>query len=157
MVFVTVGSHPTFRFERLLQAVNLISDEDLVVQHGPAPPPSGVAEARPWFTFDEFLRTMERASAVVTHAGAGSLLCASQLGHIPVVVPRLRRYGETVDDHQLELARAFERTRQVLVAWDVTELPTLLARTTAPSKTQPTSSAERLSSEVRAALLGDTL
>jgi UDP-N-acetylglucosamine transferase subunit ALG13 len=139
-----------------MQAVNLISDEDLVVQHGcSAPPTNPVVEARPWFTFDELLDNMERATAVVTHAGAGILLCASQLGHIPVVVPRLKRYGETVDDHQVELATAFERTGQVLVAWDVAELPALVAEANTASVRDKTSGAERLCSEVRAALLGN--
>lgn len=154
VVFVTVGSHPSFRFERLLQAVSRIPDDEVVVQYGPGSPPREVAEARPWFTFDEFLSTMKRANAVVTHAGVGSLLCASQLGHTPVVVPRLRRMGETVDDHQVDLARTFERTGQVLVAWEMEELPVLLARTAQPAGDNPPSTAQSLCNEVRAALQG---
>jgi UDP-N-acetylglucosamine transferase subunit ALG13 len=134
VVFVTVGSHPSFRFERMLQAVSLIHDDELIVQYGPGSAPSGATEAKAWFTFDEVLANMKRATAVVTHAGAGSLLCAAQVGHTPVVIPRLRRYGETVDDHQVDLARAFELTGHVLVAWEIEELPELLAKAPAPGE-----------------------
>lgn len=155
MVFVTVGSHPTYRFDRLLQALSLISsDEEMVVQHGPAPAPSGVAQAWPWLTFEQVLDNMRSARVVVSHAGAGSLLCAHQLGHTPVVAPRLQRYGETVDDHQVELARVFERTAQILVAWEMEQLPQLVAAAPARGK-RPSVDSQGLVSEVRAALLGE--
>jgi UDP-N-acetylglucosamine transferase subunit ALG13 len=154
MIFVTVGSHPTFRFDRLLQALSLISgEEEIAVQHGPAPPPAGVAQAWPWLTFDEVLENMQKARVVVSHAGAGTLLAAHQLGHTPVVAPRLRRYDETVDDHQVDLARAFERTAQVLVAWEMEQLPDLVAA--APARGERVVADNRgLIDEVRAALIG---
>jgi UDP-N-acetylglucosamine transferase subunit ALG13 len=128
MIFVTVGSHPTFRFDRLLQALSPVcAEREVAVQHGPAEPPPRATEAWPWLSFDEVLETMRRASVVVSHAGAGTLLAAHQLGHTPVVAPRLHRYDETVDDHQVELARAFERTGRVLVAWKMDDLPSLIA------------------------------
>jgi UDP-N-acetylglucosamine transferase subunit ALG13 len=155
MVFVTVGSHPTFRFDRLLRALSpLSSNEELMVQHGPAPAPPGVAQAWPWLTFEEILENMQKARVVVSHAGAGTLLCAHQLGHTPVVAPRLQRYDETVDDHQVELARAFERTGQVLVAWEMGQLSRLVEEAPARSE-HPVINNQGLIKEVRAALVGE--
>jgi UDP-N-acetylglucosamine transferase subunit ALG13 len=154
MIFVTVGSHPTFGFARLLQALEpMSSHEEIVVQHGPAPAPPGVARACPWLTFEEILDHMRAARVVVSHAGAGTLLCAHQLGHIPVVAPRLQRHGETVDDHQVDLARAFERTGQVLVAWEMEQLPELVKKAPARSE-RPALDNNGLTTEVRAALMG---
>lgn len=153
MIFATVGSHPTYRFQRLLDALEPLPPGELVVQYGPARPPPGVAEAHAWLTFDQVLEQMERASAVISHAGAGTILCAHNLGHIPIVMPRLRRFGETVDDHQVELARVFERTGQVRVAWEADDLARLVAETPASTGRRAAASLP-LHAAVRAALLG---
>ncbi len=52
------------------------------------------------------LEAMAAADAVVCHAGSGTLRDALKLGHTPVVVPRLAKFGEHVNDHQLELVEA---------------------------------------------------
>ncbi len=155
MIFVTVGSNPTYRFDRLMSALDQLSPQDLVVQHGPASAPRGVTEAHQWLTFDQVLRFMGEAHTVISHAGAGTILCASNMGHIPVVMPRLKRFGETVDDHQVELATVFERTGQVAVAWDAASLPGRVAQ--ASKRSLPAKLGDgRLQQAVRLALHGVT-
>lgn len=117
MIFVTVGASP-MRFDRMLEAVAMLPAEKLFVQYGPGTPPPGVARAVDFLSFGEVVRAMESAEVVVSHAGAGSIICALRAGHTPVIVPRLGRYSETVDDHQLELARALEAQGKVVVLWD---------------------------------------
>lgn len=128
MIFVTVGSNPTFRFDRLIDAIGQLAPQELVVQYGPATPPRGVKEAHQWLTFDRVLGFMGEADAVISHAGTGTILCASNMGHVPIVMPRLKRFGETVDDHQVALATVFERTGRVVVVWDVASLPERVAQ-----------------------------
>jgi UDP-N-acetylglucosamine transferase subunit ALG13 len=128
VIFVTVGSNPTFRFDRLIKAIGQLVPQELVVQHGPAAAPSGVKAAYQWLTFEQVLEFMDEADTVISHAGTGTIICASNMGHVPVVVPRLKRFGETVDDHQVALATAFERTGRVAVAWDVASLPECVAQ-----------------------------
>lgn len=126
MIFATVGSHPTYEFNRLLSALEQVPDE-LIVQHGPGKPPTGALEAVAFMPFEDMLAHMRRASAVVSHAGVGSILCALQAGHIPVVMAREARFGETVDDHQVELARALAPTGRIVPVQAAGELPTALA------------------------------
>jgi UDP-N-acetylglucosamine--N-acetylmuramyl-(pentapeptide) pyrophosphoryl-undecaprenol N-acetylglucosamine transferase len=128
VIFVTVGSNPTFRFDRLIEAVGRLEPQELVVQHGPATPPPGVKETHEWLSFEQVLDFMGQADAVVSHAGTGTIICAAQMGHVPVVMPRLQRFGETVDDHQVALATVFERTGRVAVVWDVASLPERVAQ-----------------------------
>ena len=45
------------------------------------------------------------ADVVIAHAGVGAALEALDGGRRPLLVPRLQRHGEHVDDHQLEVAR----------------------------------------------------
>ncbi|MGH3427786.1 MAG: glycosyltransferase [Mycobacteriales bacterium] len=126
LIFATVGSHPTFRFDRLLRALETIADRELVVQFGPGEPPAGAREAVAWMTLEEIVDHMDRASHVVSHAGVGTILCAIQTGHVPIVLPRQQRFGETVDDHQLEFARAIEKTEHVIVVEDAEQLSSAL-------------------------------
>lgn len=122
MIFATVGSHPTFKFERLLRALETLEGEELDVQYGPGRPPANAAEAAAWMPFAEIAARMEGASHVVSHAGVGTILCAIAAGHVPIVFPRLRRFEETVDDHQLDLARQLAETGRVIVVESAEEL-----------------------------------
>lgn len=128
MIFVTVGSNPTFRFDRLIEAIAQLDPSELVVQYGPAKAPRGVSEAYEWLTFEQVVNYMSEADTVISHAGMGTIICAAQMGHVPVVMPRLRRYRETVDDHQVRLAKVFERTGRVAVVWATDSLPERVAR-----------------------------
>jgi UDP-N-acetylglucosamine transferase subunit ALG13 len=151
VIFVTVGTNPRYRFNRLIDALDQLPARDLVVQHGPAPAPRGVMEAHRWLRFDQILRYMREATTVIGHAGAGTILCASSVGHIPVVMPRLERFGETVDDHQVELAAVFERAGKVTVAWDAASLSERVAQS--PNRgSVPPSGDGKLQQAVRVAL-----
>jgi UDP-N-acetylglucosamine transferase subunit ALG13 len=125
---------------------------ELVVQHGPASPPPA-RRAMPFVDFGEMSALMEQASVVVCHAGVGSILCALRAGHVPVVVPRLARYGETVDDHQAELAGALHRAGRVLEVVDVGELGAAV-RTAAPRRAASELDGGPLQIAVRDAVMG---
>ncbi|HET8863034.1 MAG TPA: glycosyltransferase [Solirubrobacterales bacterium] len=127
MIFATVGSHPTFRFDRFLRALETLPAGELVVQHGPGEPPANATLAAPWMTFAEIVEGMERATHVVSHAGVGTILCAVRAGHVPVVFPRLKRYGETVDDHQLELGRRLAGDGRLVLVEDESRLAAAVA------------------------------
>lgn len=126
MIFATLGSS-NLPFERLVRALGTLPPDELIVQHGPVPPPPGVHKASAFMSFSELVENMERADTIVCHAGAGSILCALRAGHTPVVVPRLRRYAETVDDHQIELARALEAEQRVVAVWELGDLADAVA------------------------------
>jgi len=137
LIFATVGSHPSFRFDRFLTALEGVSAPELVVQHGPGEPPRNATMAVPWMSFGEIVETMERATGVVSHAGVGTILCATRAGHVPVVLPRLRSFGETVDDHQLELGRKLAADQRVILVEDTTALGPALAGAPARSDRPP--------------------
>ena len=102
-----------------MRALESLPGERLLVQHGPVDPPPGAAQANAFMQFPEMIESMEAADVVVCHAGAGSILCALRAGHTPVVVPRLKRYQETVDDHQVEFSRALAAEGKVIAVEDL--------------------------------------
>jgi UDP-N-acetylglucosamine transferase subunit ALG13 len=119
VIYVSVGTHHQ-AFDRLLGALAPLAEfDELVVQHGCGAPPGEAQVAIPFLSVSEVFNYMKLAQAVVTHAGVGSFLMARRAGHVPVMVPRLRRYGEHVDDHQVELARALEGRGDAVVVWDM--------------------------------------
>ena len=155
MIFVTVGTHQQ-PFLRLVEALATLPRERLVVQHGPAPAPAGVTHAVPFMSFPEMLDHFARADVVVTHAGVGSILLATNAGHTPIVVPRLKDRGEHVDDHQVHLINELERDKRVIVVWDTSLLPAAVA--SAPPRREPVQRRPaRLQAEVHAALLGRSI
>lgn len=118
MILVAVGSSQ-FPFDRLLHAVeSLPRREELVVQHGPSGVRPSDARCMPYVPFESLAELVREARVVVTHAGVGSILLSLANGKRPYVVPRLRAFGETVDDHQVESARRFAQAGLVTLVED---------------------------------------
>ena len=126
MIFVTVGTHHD-GFSRMLDAVEALGERDLVVQYGNGRPPANARVAEPFMPFPEMTRYFDEADQVVTHAGVGSILLAIRHGHEPIVIPRLHRLGEHVDDHQVHLSRRLEASGRVRVVWPDQSLADALA------------------------------
>lgn len=79
------------------------------------------------------------------------MLAALSAGKKPVVVPRRQRFGEAVDDHQVEIARKLARSNLVTLVEDPEGLEVAL---TAPAQQieTPVSSETPLSRDLRSYL-----
>ena len=118
MIFVSVGTHEA-PFDRMLHAVEELQlDEQLVVQFGPSRVRCEGAVESEYLSFDEVVDYIREARAVFMHAGVGSVMISLANGKRPIVMPRLHRFGEHVDDHQLELSRRLEANGLVTVVED---------------------------------------
>jgi UDP-N-acetylglucosamine transferase subunit ALG13 len=117
LIFVTLGTH-TQPFPRALALVQpLAAREEIVVQHGHTAPPSWCVPSRcfDFIDYDRLVTLVQAAEAVVCHGGVGTIMTALGFGKIPIVIPRLARFGEHVDDHQVDIATAF--AERGLVVW----------------------------------------
>jgi UDP-N-acetylglucosamine transferase subunit ALG13 len=130
-VFATVGTdhHP---FDRLIEWVDRWTTAregavDILVQAGTAQPPGNVAWT-PFLTHEQTTEALHRATAVVCHAGPGTVMSCRSIGLIPIVVPRTVRLGEHVDDHQVLFARRLAQRDQIRVAESASQLGALLDR-----------------------------
>jgi UDP-N-acetylglucosamine transferase subunit ALG13 len=105
-IFVTVGTVHQYRFERLIQLVkSIVNENDQVIwQIGEINSMDVIGECHREITEDKFSQLVDWADVVITHSGVGSILTSLDRGKYPIVVPRLSKYGEHVDDHQLEIA-----------------------------------------------------
>ena len=129
MIFVTVGSQK-FPFDRLIKKVDQmigagLIKEEVFIQTGT----SGYVPACPHQAFcgqEQFAGLMKSCDILITHGGAGTMAGAVKQGKKVIAVPRLARYGEHVDDHQLELPARFHDMNLVYTCPDVDLLPEIL-------------------------------
>jgi UDP-N-acetylglucosamine transferase subunit ALG13 len=122
--FVSVGN-ATQPFRRLLDEVARLAavlPQPVVVQHGATPFQADACRALPFVDMNEFERLVASAELLILHAGAGSVIHAVRAGKVPVVMPRRALYGEHIDDHQIEFARALAAAGRVVVADDAAQL-----------------------------------
>jgi exopolysaccharide biosynthesis glucuronosyltransferase PssE len=125
MIFATIGT--TARFDRLLSALtHLDAAEELVVQCGDSSVRPAGATCVEFLSYDRLVELIGAASVVVAHAGVGTILTCLANGKRPIIVPRLARFGEAVDDHQVELSARLEQLGIVTVVGDPGELPTAI-------------------------------
>jgi UDP-N-acetylglucosamine transferase subunit ALG13 len=153
VIFVTVGTTEV-PFARLIRALDRLPADELCVQYGGGPPPTRAAEAVAFMSYDEVMERLDAADVVVCHAGAGSILCARRAGHTPVVMPRVKRLSEAVNDDQTELARALAREGKVSPVYEASRLAEAVAA--GPPRHSPSANGELpLLAAVRAAVYGN--
>ncbi len=118
VVFLGTDHHP---FGRLVEWVDRWAaahpDVPCFIQHGPAPAPT-FAPGKPYVGVEELRATVAGAEVIVGHAGPGTIIDALEAGRIPVVVPRLARFGEVVDDHQVAFGRLMQERGRAVLAED---------------------------------------
>ena len=126
MIFLTVGSLLTF--DRLVSAVDDLVGQralkiDIFAQIGKGgyrPRHFQAVEVLDKKKFDEvFLR----AEAIISHAGMGTITMALAYNRPILVMPRLRKYREAVNDHQLTTAKRFEQAGHILATYTLKDLP----------------------------------
>lgn len=112
MIFITVGSQK-FQFNRLLEAVDKLVEkktitDEVFAQIGYSNYKPQNYAFKPFLNRDEFAELTLRANIVITHGGTGAIIGAVKKGKKVIAVPRLAKYGEHVDDHQLQLIEQFK-------------------------------------------------
>jgi exopolysaccharide biosynthesis glucuronosyltransferase PssE len=121
---VSVGNaHQTFH--RLLEAVERIANllpQPVIIQYGHTPYHSRRCQAHAFIAMSEYERLISESSLVILHAGGGGVLLAVHAGKVPVLMPRRAKYGEHVDDHQVENAKALAANGNVVVAEEPDDL-----------------------------------
>lgn len=129
MIFLTVGNR--YPFDRLVRAVDelvaeAVIDQPVVAQIGEAAyEPSHMEWAR-YFDGDTYDGHVASCTAMIGHAGSGTIATALSAMKPLLVLPRLGDQEEHVNDHQVATARTFSELGSVLAAFSVDDLRTLM-------------------------------
>ena len=73
-------------------------------------------------SFEEIEKFNREARVVVSHAGVGSILTALEQGTSVIIIPRLKKFDEHMDDHQLEIVEAMSENHNVKAVYDIEQL-----------------------------------
>ena len=71
---------------------------------------------------EEYQTYMDEADVIISHAGTGSVIPLVKQNKKVIVFPRLEKYNEHLDNHQLELAEIFTSAGYTLCATNKEEI-----------------------------------
>ncbi len=128
MIFVSLGTHER-PFIRLVKEMDRLScegaiKERVVVQLGFTDYrfKSRKIESEKYMSQKKFDRTFRDAEIIITHGGSGNILDAISKGKPVIAVPRLSKFGEHVNDHQLQIVKEMEKMGNVFAVYDIEKL-----------------------------------
>ena len=127
MILVTLGTQDK-KFYRLLREVDkLISDkvikEKVIVQAGFSSDfKTDNMEIFNLIPMDKFDELISECDLLITHGGVGSILTGLNKGKKVIAVPRLSKYKEHVNDHQIQIVNNFSDEGYILKVLDINEL-----------------------------------
>lgn len=123
MVFVTTGTQKQ-NFKRIFDLVAFskeLENEEILAQTGYSECNYENIKATKFMLQEEFDKCMEQADIVICHAGAGTIFTALKNKKKVLAVPRLKKYGEHVDNHQIEICKELEKEEYILFFNDDSE------------------------------------
>ena len=136
MIFVTIGT-PSQGFPRLIKKMDEIAgkiDEKVIMQIGHEKYKPKNAEYFDFVeNFDKIRELNQKARVVVCHGGIGAIITVLEQETPVIAVPRLKKYSEENDDHQLETVKALVKEGMIKAAYEVDELEEALKNINAKS------------------------
>lgn len=126
MIFVCTGTQ-VYQFDRLTKKLDeLVGDgtitDKIFAQIGAAEYLPKNYEYKEFLNKEEFAEYENQADIIISHGGTGALIGASKLGKNIIAVPRLAKYHEHVDDHQLQIVNVLEKEGYVRAVYDIDDL-----------------------------------
>jgi len=130
MILVLLGTQNN-NFIRLLDELencikNQIINDEVIVQCGHTKFSSDYMELLDFIPVEEFNSFLEKADLIITHGGVGSIINSIKSGKKVIAVPRLSRFNEHVNDHQLQIIQTFDEQGFIKGVLDISLLPDAL-------------------------------
>ena len=134
MILVLAGTQDR-QFTRLLALVDAakqagIIAEEVIAQSGHTSyqPLSKDFTLMPFVEKETYLQLLKDARLVVSHGGVASLAECLQAHKITIAVPRLKRFGEHQNDHQLEIVNKYAAEGHIIAYTHGEDFSTCLSK-----------------------------
>lgn len=132
MILVLLGTQNN-SFHRLLEEIQRNIDngnikEDVVVQRGHTKFESKDMVLYNQLPLEELKKLTDEADLIITHGGVGSIITSIGKGKKVIAVPRLKKYNEHVNDHQLDIVKSFDELGYIIGLNQVEELTKALVK-----------------------------
>ena len=104
MVLVTVGTQKQQfnRFFELIKKSKELKKEEIIAQIGYTKFESKRIHTFDFIPLDEMDKYIDEADLVITHGGVGTIFSALKKNKKVIAIPRLEKYGEHINDHQIQ-------------------------------------------------------
>lgn len=116
MIFVTLGTQKQ-SFKRLLEEIEncpLLRNEEIIAQVGHTKYTSEKITTIDFLDSDEFNNYIRSCEFVIAHGGVGSIFSALLNNKKVLAVPRLKKFGEHVDNHQIEICEKLANMNHIV-------------------------------------------
>lgn len=138
MILVTLGTQDK-TFPRLLEAIQKQIDKGnikgkVIVQAGSTKFESKDMEVLDLIDRDLYAKLISECDLLITHGGVGSIITGLKCNKKIIAAPRLAKYGEHTNDHQLQIIEKFSDAGFILPLYNFDELDKVIK---ASSKFKP--------------------
>lgn len=128
MIFVVLGTHER-PFYRLVKEIDKLAlegkiKERIIAQLGFTNYKFKAKniETYEYIPSDKFEKIMKKARIVITHGGAGTIMLAIRMRKPVIAVPRMAKFGEHADDHQLQIVKEMAKHGNVIAVYEIKNL-----------------------------------
>lgn len=129
-IFVMFGTQDK-RFDRLLNAIlnsRFVNENDVYVQLGYTKGEYNKIKAREYYSEEELNEQISLADLIITHAGVGAIVSALKQKKRIIVVPRLGKYKEQNNDHQIQIMERYSKLGYIIPCVDLDKLDDLVIK-----------------------------
>lgn len=78
--------------------------------------------------YEEYSQYLDRSHLIISHGGAGCIADALERGLPLVIVPRLKKFHEHTNDHQIELSNEIAKSGRAVVVYNIADLAAAIDR-----------------------------
>lgn len=133
MIFVAVGTQK-FNFNRLLKLVDRLVEKAIIkdevfAQIGNSDYQPQHYKFQNFLNRNEFENKVKECDILITHSGVATIIMGLKFRKKVIVVPRLAKFGEHVDDHQMQIAMSFSQQNLVIMCGEHDNLADILIET----------------------------
>lgn len=130
LIIVTLGSQK-FQFNRILKEIDRLIDSNEITEEVFAQ--IGYSDYIPQnYKYQKFLDQdvmkdmIKDSDIVITHGGTGAIISALKNEKRIIAIPRLKVFGEHVDDHQLQIVETFSNANYLLGVEHIHDLQNII-------------------------------
>ena len=127
MIFVTVGTHEQ-PFNRLIKEIDRLAKDkeinnDFYIQTGFSDYIPQNCSWKKFLSFTQMNDMIRKSDIIITHGGPASFITPLEVGKIPIVVPREKRFNEHINNHQEEFIKLIDkRLQDIIPVYDIKDL-----------------------------------
>jgi UDP-N-acetylglucosamine transferase subunit ALG13 len=123
-IFVLLGTQdkPFTRLTDKIEEYANKNKDEITVQSGHTPYKSKKVKVYDFISMNELKKLIKDSDLIITHGGVGSIIDSIKENKKVIVVPRLKKYKEHTNDHQLEITEAFAKMNYIMPLYDINDL-----------------------------------